>query len=55
MSPPKFIFSNPLPNVMVFGVGALKRRLVHKEGALTNGTGALIKDAPQNRFCLEAK
>lgn len=44
---PQFICGDLIPNVMVFGGGALGRRWGHEGGALISGTSALVKEAPE--------
>lgn len=39
---------------MVLVVGAFGRCLGHENGALMNGTGALMKETPRNSFTLSA-
>lgn len=47
-----FICWNLIPNMMIFGGGALGRWLGHKGGALMNGIFALVKEAPKSSLIL---
>lgn len=46
--PPKFVYWNLIPNVVVFGGVALWRGLGHEGGALMNGISVLIKETTQS-------
>lgn len=43
-----FVSHTLIPDIMVFGGGALRRWLSHEEVPLTNGMNALIKEVPES-------